>query len=844
MSASIVKSQSATRPPTAMSEDKFKKRERILVLAGKLNDKDTQVTASKELREALKSLDQENLVTLLSTLCSTPANQTQAKKEAIKLVRDILDKPITSCTIPLPYFLKILAFYKSCIKDKEPRIRDLAAEAIGALAGSSRFFQTGCTTNDVLQTPVLKVILEVLSDQKREIQTAASTALTQYINAVRALPLRAAKQVVKYLNAPNFLAKGSLITAIGRCTLDNTELAGLVAQPISNWITLVPDILGLDTSSGLVGAMQSPDWQTRRAAVDCLRSIIVSAGPTMSGSISPTCEAESTMDRIISSLQKLKFDKVKSVRDSVIDAVSLLECLKVYEGLKEPTKPWNEWLDSTFPKKAERSASPWHLHGCMQSPLNASDTSARTGGTLSRPGSALRALRERQRRQASDNGRSQGASGSFFEVLSPPLTSTGGTEGEYADICMDAAVSRHLALKQQNVESGDTMQSSDEAGTLLETSNTPHPRHKDEHDGRVGRTPRRTWQLQGAENARQESTHLDCPRDLSQQVAKLEEQNTYLLSLMDRLTTSVTRSLSELESRISILENSSQNRNSASCCLQGDLLTHEDAEATAGPPTDDPTTPEFQTGDKSWSHQEFGGRRTDQSIEISTSMSSVTPCSPNVELEHVSPSNVPITTDNSVSLDGAYLEAMRSSQGGLRLLRLMQKTGPVWTDLQADVAMPLLSAIESLLASNTQLHRLLPWLWALADEDSCAKVPFQARQQLLTCLEQLALSDEDRQQFKLDILVSTLKAAWGVSPDSVPPSPIPVKRSSFRQSISQVGTLLREHTSVSDAPPPSRNAQVAASAKSLPRASLESLAIMQAELSQLESRFSQLSPVK
>lgn len=38
---------------------------------------------------------------------------------------------------------------------------------------------------------------------------------------------------------------------------------------------------------------------------------------------------ETTMDRINGTLQKLKFDKVKSVRDSVMDAFNLTGCLKV-----------------------------------------------------------------------------------------------------------------------------------------------------------------------------------------------------------------------------------------------------------------------------------------------------------------------------------------------------------------------------------------------------------------------------------------------------------------------------------------------------------------------------------
>lgn len=197
-------------------------------------------------------------------------------------------------------------------QDKEPRIRDLAAEAIGALAGSSSMVPIASTSSELSQNPVLKVILEVLSDQKREIQAAACAALTevrlqvrtcpllfakqicsnhdsacllQYLTTAQTLPLRAARQIVKYLNLPNFLAKGSLIMAIGRCPLEDTKVSGLLAQPLSNWISLVPDVIGQDNSSGLLGAMQSPEWQTRRAAVDCLRSLIVSAGPGLTGSM-------------------------------------------------------------------------------------------------------------------------------------------------------------------------------------------------------------------------------------------------------------------------------------------------------------------------------------------------------------------------------------------------------------------------------------------------------------------------------------------------------------------------------------------------------------------------------
>jgi hypothetical protein len=199
--------------------------------------------------------------------------------------------------------------------------------------------------------------------------------------ALQPLPPRTAKQIVKYLSSHTFLAKGALMMAIGTCTSEDTDTVGLVAQPLAEWANLIPDIIGQDNSMGLIGGMQSPEWQTRRAAVECLRALVISAGPAFPSSITPTSEVcllvspakallqkhslrlvfacqfylhplpplfrikhrlksmakiktrvlqvENTLNRITSSLQKLKFDKVKLVRDSVMDALHVMACLKV-----------------------------------------------------------------------------------------------------------------------------------------------------------------------------------------------------------------------------------------------------------------------------------------------------------------------------------------------------------------------------------------------------------------------------------------------------------------------------------------------------------------------------------
>jgi hypothetical protein len=108
---------------------------------------------------------------------------------------------------------------------------------------------------------------------------------------------RTAKQIVRHLNAPNFLAKGALLGAIGHRSSENGQPAGLVALPAQSWIGLLPDILGIPgTSSGTQGtggvfsAMQNSEWQTRRSAVECTRALVISIGPVLEGAASMPAE--------------------------------------------------------------------------------------------------------------------------------------------------------------------------------------------------------------------------------------------------------------------------------------------------------------------------------------------------------------------------------------------------------------------------------------------------------------------------------------------------------------------------------------------------------------------------
>lgn len=107
----------------------------------------------------------------------------------------------------------------------------------------------------------------------------------QYMTASEVLPKRAVRQTVKLLNSHTFVAKSALLSAIGGCTGEDLKPAGLLTLDRALWAPSVHDIVGHDNVSGLLGAMQSSDWQTRKAAVDCFRTLVICSGPDLTSTL-------------------------------------------------------------------------------------------------------------------------------------------------------------------------------------------------------------------------------------------------------------------------------------------------------------------------------------------------------------------------------------------------------------------------------------------------------------------------------------------------------------------------------------------------------------------------------
>jgi len=185
---------------------------RILQTLHKLSDRDTQQLAVEELERIAQNLTPEGIALFLACLYDTDAQQKSVvRRECIRLVGTLatLHGDVLACHLP-----KMVGNIIRRLKDPDSNIRDACVETIGILASQIGGVDSGSTTN-----VFVKPLLEALGEQHRNLQTGASMCLARVVECIKDphLPTlqRLCPRVVKMLASPNFLAKASLLNAIG-----------------------------------------------------------------------------------------------------------------------------------------------------------------------------------------------------------------------------------------------------------------------------------------------------------------------------------------------------------------------------------------------------------------------------------------------------------------------------------------------------------------------------------------------------------------------------------------------------------------------------------------------------
>lgn len=185
---------------------------RILAVLNKLSDRDTQQLAVEELERIAQSLSPEGIALFLTCLYDTDSQQKSVvRRECIRLVGTLASIHGDLLASHLP---KMVANIVKRLKDPDSNIRDACVESMGVLASSIGGADSGAVT-----TVFVKPLFEALAEQHKTLQTGAAMCLARVLECVKEphppTLQRLCPRILKMLASPNFLAKASLLSAVG-----------------------------------------------------------------------------------------------------------------------------------------------------------------------------------------------------------------------------------------------------------------------------------------------------------------------------------------------------------------------------------------------------------------------------------------------------------------------------------------------------------------------------------------------------------------------------------------------------------------------------------------------------
>jgi len=261
----------------------------------KLGDKDTQRPATDDLFHIIQNLSEVSLGSFVSLVTEPDdafAQKPFARRECARLFGLLA---IAHGDALLPYLQKILHSLLKRMKDSDSTVREACAESFGLLAKHITASPTSIHT-------FLSPLFSSLSEQNKSTQLGAALCIARVVfytgeDRVEAALSKLAPRLIKALSQPNLFAAVPLMYAVA-------NLVEIVSDSLAPYL---PSMV-----FALISSLSSPDWLTRRTAseaLDVLASRI--SGPTLA----PCCRD------ILRALDATRFDKVKPVRDAVVQSL-------------------------------------------------------------------------------------------------------------------------------------------------------------------------------------------------------------------------------------------------------------------------------------------------------------------------------------------------------------------------------------------------------------------------------------------------------------------------------------------------------------------------------------------
>ncbi|KAF5179822.1 Microtubule-associated protein tortifolia1 [Thalictrum thalictroides] len=274
-------------------------KQRILISISKLSDRDTYQIGVQDLENVIQTISSDGVSMLLNCLYDVSGDpKPSVKKEVLRLISLLVT---SHSDFTSTHLTKIIAHIVKRLKDSDSGVRDSCRDAIGAL---SLQYLRGNGDNGNLGSVVslfVKPLFETMNEEKKAIQAGAAMCMARMVECAVDVPVSVLQKLVpricKCLNSENFLAKAALLSVVANLS----KVRGIASQSMPTLLQTVLDCL------------KSNDWTSRKAAADTLIALASHASQLI------TERASSH----ITALEACRFDKMKPVRESIIEALQL-----------------------------------------------------------------------------------------------------------------------------------------------------------------------------------------------------------------------------------------------------------------------------------------------------------------------------------------------------------------------------------------------------------------------------------------------------------------------------------------------------------------------------------------
>ncbi|TVU38839.1 hypothetical protein EJB05_12231, partial [Eragrostis curvula] len=280
---------------------------RVLASLAKLSDRDTHHIAVEDLERIIRAPPSPDAIPmLLNALASeSPGLASPARRESLRLLATLCAAHPEAAA---PHLHKVLAHLAKRLKDpaSDTSVRDACRDTAGQLAAvylrpmaASGAAEAGNAT----VTQFVKPLFEVMGEQSKAVQAGAAACLAKTVEGagpgpgVMGMFGKLGPRVCKLLGGQGVQAKGALLGVIGSLS----QVGAISAQNMQQTLQSIRDCL------------ENSDWATRKAAADTLCVVATHSGHLIGDGTAPT----------IAALEACRFDKVRPVRDSMIDAVQI-----------------------------------------------------------------------------------------------------------------------------------------------------------------------------------------------------------------------------------------------------------------------------------------------------------------------------------------------------------------------------------------------------------------------------------------------------------------------------------------------------------------------------------------